>query len=126
MRVELAPSSVHCVDEHKATLRPQQSQIFRHIVAADHVEDHVQTFAFQRRLEIFVAVVDRALGARQLTSPALLVAARGRERARLVRSDELDGCKSNATAPAMHQKTLSRLKSPALEYIVPNGEHRFG
>ena len=35
------------------------------------LEDDVQPFGFRRRLEILVAVIDGALGARRLASPAL-------------------------------------------------------
>ena len=96
------------------TRRPSTAssiEVARHVLAADHVENHVDAAAAgqiaDRGHEIGLAIVDRALGAEPLARRALLRRAGGREDARAERARQLDRRRADAARSAVDERRLA-------------------
>jgi hypothetical protein len=103
-------------------------EIARHIIAANHVEDHIggKVYGFHRLDEILGAVIDRQIGAKRAAGLALLWRSGGDHDCRAQRLGQHDGGGADAARAAMDEQRLARLESPALENIGPHGEEGFG
>ena len=98
-------------DLHKTPTPSKHSQITSHIVARDHVEHHVDTFAvgdfFHHRDEIFLMVVDRTFRAERFAGLAFFSRSRGDENPGAKGARELNGGGSDAARPAMDKYRLT-------------------
>lgn len=79
----------------------EDRDIFRHVIAVYHVQNHVDTLAPERRHEVGRAMVDRSIRAGAFAGPTLLVAARGRKCLRPEKLRELQGHQPDAAGAAV-------------------------
>ena len=100
-------------DLHQPPLQGEDLEVAQDVVAADHVEDHVDAapsgcLGHVLRRKSSVAIVDRDLGAEPSAGRALLGAAGGGEHARAERLGQLDRRGADAAGAAMDQEALAR------------------
>src|SRR5215469_3859981 len=114
-------AAAHQRDKTEPALMRQQVELPRDVVAADHVEDCIDTTAVGEFLahlyEILRAVVDRDIGAIVEASPAFLVRARSCQYPGPEAFGELDGGDANAARSALDEEHLPRAEMHPLENV---------
>ena len=107
-------------DLDQPPLYGQAFQVLGDVVAADHVEDHVDPLAAGRLVddldEILGPIIDRKGGAQFLAFRAFFVGAGGGENARPEMAGKLDRGRADAARPAMDQEAFADLQPAPLEH----------
>ena len=102
----------------------------RHIVASDHVQNHVHPRAIGEALdlgqEIGGFVVDGVVCTQSQASLAFVIRACRGDHFGAGRFGHLNGRDANATGAALDQKGLARLQTPTVKHIAPHGKKCLG
>ena len=123
-------AALHERDLHQSPFECQALQVLRHVVAADHVENHVDAaFRCDPRdlgFKILRPVIDRMIGAHFPAERNFVGIACGREYGGAESFRQLDRGESDAARSAMHEKCLALREPRTIEHVVPHRKERLG
>ena len=130
IKVDLDLVAAQKRDLHDPPALLERGDVAWRVVAAHHVEDHVDALGVGRLAddlgEVLGLVVDRPLRAERHAGGAFLGRPGGREHARAEGLGHLDRRGADAAGTAMDQETLAALEAGDVEDVRPHRKHGLG
>nr|GEU28380.1 hypothetical protein [Tanacetum cinerariifolium] len=125
-QVQLGLGAAQRGNQRQAAVVGQGADFAWHVVAAHHVQDHIDAASVGQRFhdlhEIFRLVIDAAFGAQRLARRHLVGAAGRGEHAVAHGAGQLDGRHADAGRAALHQQGFAADQMGAVEHIAPHGK----